>query len=307
MGRPLFSTSYSTPVVRTEPEPAPPTIPFEKWTHWNAFDPDSDEFFESPDAVYEAFLDPADVPPATGESVADGAGGRAPEPEILEAIIARELAEGRSDSPASTEGTISGRGSPMAVGSDDPADMVIDAYRTEEFEPRRYFQRATETDIAARMTRHSGNDVEYHRTGEATMPPLRYADDDVLVTTAIDLMNERRVSRVMPPLSPFRSRGFIPQFSLSSNRAITPPHSNDHNEDESYGYATYEQQASPSPPPTVTPRLYSWSSRGPLGRGDPGSPSPHQRQRPRPGPLTNPSARMSLTHISPAPVRIRMA
>src|ERR1700692_417065 len=56
MGRPLFSTSYSTPVVRTEPEPAPPTIPFEKWTHWNAFDPDSDEFFESPDAVYEAFL-----------------------------------------------------------------------------------------------------------------------------------------------------------------------------------------------------------------------------------------------------------
>jgi len=277
MGRPLFSASYSTPAVHTEPEPAPPAIPFEKWTCWNAFDPDSDEFFESADAVYEAFLDPADVQPATDDRV--GVGSGAPEPERLDAIIARELAESRSDSSASSEGTISGRGSPMAVGSDDPAGMLVDAYRAgDSFEPRRYGQTQAESEDNERAARNQSPDMEY-RSGreDMGMPPLADVDDSALV-----LINERRVSRVMPPLSPFRSRGFIPHFSV-----------NDLEQDDDHGNIS-----SPSPAPTVTPRLYSWASLG----GDTGSPSP--RQRPRPGPLTNPSARMSLAHLSPA---LRMA
>ena len=36
------------------PKPAYPIV--EKWSPWNAFDPDSDEFFNSESAVYEAFL-----------------------------------------------------------------------------------------------------------------------------------------------------------------------------------------------------------------------------------------------------------
>ena len=301
MGRPLFSASYTTPAVRSEPQPAPPTILFEKWTYWNAFDPDSDEFFDSPDAVYEAFLDPADVQPVLEERADSSA-----EPERLGELIARELAESRSDSSASSEGTISGRGSPMAVGSDDPASMLVDAYRVDEFEPRRYSQRVTESDFTGR-TRHQSDHAEHQRTREARhIPPYRYADDDVLTTTALDLMNERRVSRVMPPLSPFRSRGFIPNFP--STRSITPPQPHDRDQDDSYPYITHER-TNPSPPPSVTPRLYSWSARNPLGRADPGSPSPLplQRQRLRPGPLTNPNARMSLAHLSPAPVRVRMA
>jgi hypothetical protein len=249
MGRPLFSASYSTPVVRTEPEKAPP-IHFEKWTRWNAFDPDSDEFFDSDDAVYEAFLDPADVSAATAEREER----EASEPERLAAIIVRELEENRSDSPASSEGTISGRGSPMAVGSEDPA-----GYRAGDYDR----QMETETSIDVRPRE------------EMVMSPL-------------DLLNDRRVMNM--PLSPFRRRGFIPRLPPP----VTPPHLPD------------QDDASPSPVPTVTPRLYSWSSRTPLGRGESASPSPVQLQRPRLGPLTNPSARMSFTHLSPAPVRVRM-
>jgi hypothetical protein len=300
MGRPLFSASYSNPAVRTEPEIAPPAFPFEKWTRWNAFDPDSDEFFQRADAVYEAFLDSADVqlPP---ENRVEG-GDEVLETERLEALIVRELEESESDSSASSEGTISGRGSPMAVGSDDPAGTLVNAYGP-GVEPR--LQTEAGSDNAGQGANRQSIDVEYWSTTEdLSMPPLRYADDSVPVTTTQEFVNERRISRVVPPLSPFRSRGFIPYFPRPFTRPITPPHPHDQNQDDVY--ITHEQ-TSPSPAPTVTPRLYSWSSRAPLGRGEPGSPSPLQRQRPRPGPLTNPSARMSLAHISPAPVRVRMA
>lgn len=68
MGRALFSVSHpvSAPAVRSEPE-AIPNSPYEKWSHCNAFDPDSDEFFN--DAEYEAFIDPsAPIANAAGSS-----------------------------------------------------------------------------------------------------------------------------------------------------------------------------------------------------------------------------------------------
>ncbi|KAI0079385.1 hypothetical protein K474DRAFT_1659199 [Panus rudis PR-1116 ss-1] len=67
MGRPLFSSrpalATASSAVRVEPEPTPTPYPtYETWTYWNAFDPDSDEFFEREDAVYEAFVDPSTLP-----------------------------------------------------------------------------------------------------------------------------------------------------------------------------------------------------------------------------------------------------
>ena len=218
MGRPLFSASYSTPAVRTEPEKTPPSIHFEKWTHWNAFDPDSDEFFESGDAVYEAFLDPADVPLST-EGRTEAA--EAPEPEMLATIIARELEDSRGYSSASSEGTISGRGSPMAVGSDDPAGMIVDAYRAGEFDAHR--QRELESEDTGRMVRHQNVEREYQTVWEnPAMDPLR--DDDIP-----DLTDSPRSSfvMVMPPLSPFRSGGFFPRV-----RTATPPPLHDRDQDD---------------------------------------------------------------------------
>lgn len=67
MGRPLYSTLLTTrrATEQAATQPSPPTenataqteCPvIEKWSRWNAFDPDSDEFFQAEDAVYEAFL-----------------------------------------------------------------------------------------------------------------------------------------------------------------------------------------------------------------------------------------------------------
>ncbi|GJJ11326.1 hypothetical protein Clacol_005558 [Clathrus columnatus] len=66
MGRPLYSTLLATrraaDQAATQPSP-PPATPaetehpvIEKWSRWNSFDPDSEEFFLGQDAVYEAFL-----------------------------------------------------------------------------------------------------------------------------------------------------------------------------------------------------------------------------------------------------------
>ncbi|KAF7308938.1 hypothetical protein MKEN_01094300 [Mycena kentingensis (nom. inval.)] len=52
---------------------------------------------------------------------------------------------------------------------------------------------------------------------------------------------------------------------------------------------------SPSPAPTVTPRIYVWNRAAP---GSPGSPSVRYTH-PAAGPLTNPSARQSFAHITP--------
>jgi hypothetical protein len=63
MGRPLYSsvilsrqnsTTSVHPVEHNEPPSHVPAV--EKWSQWNVFDPDSDEFFQAEDAVYEDFL-----------------------------------------------------------------------------------------------------------------------------------------------------------------------------------------------------------------------------------------------------------
>lgn len=64
MGRPLYtSILLARHATEVAVQPTPPThrYPVEKWSRWNAFDPDSDEFFEADDAVYEAFLSDEEI------------------------------------------------------------------------------------------------------------------------------------------------------------------------------------------------------------------------------------------------------
>lgn len=104
MGRPLFSTvNVETPAVRVEPESAQPAC--ERWTYWNPFDPDSDEFFEN--AEDERIHVPRDTDPAVTVSPwATTALGDAAE---------REAAEMSS---SSSEGTSSGRETPVYAFTD---------------------------------------------------------------------------------------------------------------------------------------------------------------------------------------------
>jgi hypothetical protein len=66
-------------------------------------------------------------------------------------------------------------------------------------------------------------------------------------------------------------------------------------------YEATQTMFSPSPAPAVTPRIYSWNHR-PLPRS-PTSPSSSHGSS---GPLTNPSARMSLPRISIGPTRVHV-
>jgi len=110
MGRALFSEMYnSSPAVRSEPEIA--IAPYDKWSVWNRFDPDSDEFFSN--AEYEAFVDPVPFR------------DQAEEPPLA--------VDGDNTSSASSDSSGSERGSPMAVGSEVSATSIANEYASGEW------------------------------------------------------------------------------------------------------------------------------------------------------------------------------
>jgi hypothetical protein len=296
MGRPL----YSTPLVRTEPEPtvdvtSPAAIVYGKWTNPSDFDPDSDEFFEREDAVYEAFLDPADVARLRGEAEAAANAGNAGPTSVIE--MAERLDEfivrvARVDNSSSSSdvGTISGRGSPIATGPDygltagSLSPSAYTALRDAGWTPP-----APSRPVHARVT--------VREMRELSQASLQSREGTENIST-----------------SPYQGRGFIPPppsspsmqmeveyEHLPPTRPVTPPHqliAGHHDSSPSM----YEL---PSPAPTGTPRLYSWSSRTPFGRSAT-VPWPTPAYRAHQSPLTNPGARMTFAQLSPTPVRVTM-
>ncbi|KAI0791981.1 hypothetical protein C8Q75DRAFT_753897 [Abortiporus biennis] len=235
MGRPLFSRQTTTPAVRVEPEQTiPQNPPYERWTYWNAFDPDADEFFESDEAVYEAFIDPSQLPHTLSEAQSgsrETVVEREAEVEVDDSLST--VSSGSSDS-ASSAGTLSGRESPAGSEEDVPvATLAID--------------------------RVSANSPE--QPEELQSPSVITSPPNVIVIHNVNEM----------PLRP----------STPERRPATPPSTNTTNENQTPLFFN----ATPSPPPSLTPRLYSWASRAPV---------------PPVSPLPNRSARMSVSHIQPA-------
>lgn len=111
MGRPLYSNAFrSTPAVR---DPESPRC--EKWSYLNAFDPDSDEFFDDENAVYEDFIGPVtSVNPEEDEE----------EEEELEEERDMLVVRMGNASPITSESSLSDSESPLAVGAEDPAHLV---------------------------------------------------------------------------------------------------------------------------------------------------------------------------------------
>ena len=266
MGRPLYSSSRQ-PAVRVEPEPQHPAI--QKWTYWNAFDPDSDEFFENDDAVYEAFIDPANRIHITADRSA---------PTVVEVDVS---------SPS--ESSSSGRGSPMEV-----IDVEIpENEREQQLRNQREMLRASGirilddsvprtpvSDAQAEASRGLPSDerIQYYMSlidrmeaDRADRQRERRPAVRERVTTYLDFPPEdSRTPSPEPVQVPVtRSRTSVPSTPA---RPSTPP-----------AQAT-PLFASPSPPPSVTPRLYSWASISPT------PPVPAS-------PLTNRGARMSVAHI----------
>ncbi|KAF8809506.1 hypothetical protein BYT27DRAFT_7094288 [Phlegmacium glaucopus] len=260
MGRTLFSQSYSTaPAVRIEPEPIVDLC--EKWSIWNRFDPDSDDFFQ--DAEYEAFVDPEQYQR---------------EQEELAAVAQTDAATESSDS---SESSVSDRGSPMAVGSDDPA-ILLATYANHPWSS------------AAANGENLGNPVFIPPASFREPSPGIELDDNPPSSPRSPTL--RRTVNITPITVPTNPQVvFMPPTRSPSPDTPTP------STPPPLMYQTSPVMLTPSPAPSATPRFYSWQ-RHPIPALPP---SPTLPRGNRDGPFTNPHARISLMRIDAATARIR--
>jgi hypothetical protein len=182
----------------------------------------------------------------------------------------------------------------MAVGSDDPATLIANAYGLTS----RYADSDMQPTPLSPISDYHDPPSAYHQHFDhlfETYDPEQHARvAHVLYRSRNGPPSHVDVSVTPLPVAnaPTSNVNSIsPPSGLSITRPVTP-----------LNHGIVYEQTSPSPAPIVTPRLYSWSSHSPF---PPHSPTPSLFER-RTGPLTNPNARMSLAHLSSAPVRIRM-
>lgn len=294
MGRFLFSHSTVPPVRIQQPETAVDLC--EKWSMWNRFDPDSEDFFQ--DAEYEAFIDPAQYQREQEELVA-----------VAQTDAATEISD-------SSDGS-SDHGSPMAVGSDDPA-ILIATYANPPWSgaAANVGWQSPITDhptVTAGITYNPGRmqsvfsarpnetDDTDHLGNPPFIPPASFRESSPDI--------ELDPSHSSPPQSPTLRRTvnitpitvstspqvvFMPptRSSSPSDRLSTPPPPR---------FETSSAILTPSPVPSVTPRFYSWHHH-PITTLPPSPTLPHGSNRD--GPFTNPHARVSLMRIDAA-ARVR--
>jgi len=292
MGRTLFSM---VPAVRIEPEPTVDLC--EKWGVRNRFDPDSDDFFQ--DAEYEAFVDPIQY---------------RREQEELAAVAQTDVATESSDSSESN----SERGSPMAVGSDDPA-ILIATYADHPWTSSTagsgwpsptvdhstgtagitYNPRRMQSVFGARP--HELDDAD-HLGNPVFIPPASFREPSPDIELEVNRNppssspTVRRTVNITPIAIPADSDPPTRSLSLH-DRPITPS-----TPPPLVRYQTSPVLLTPSPAPSATPRFYSWQHR-PIATLPPISPTLSRGKRD--GAFTNPHARISLMPIDDTRMRIR--
>ncbi|KAI8985571.1 hypothetical protein BD414DRAFT_488517 [Trametes punicea] len=260
MGRPLFSSSCQ-PAVRVQPEPQHPT--YEKWTYANAFDPDADEFFENDDAVYEAFIDP-------GQQIQLPVSTIRPPPTVIDA--------GAVSSASTSEASSSGRSSPMqGVDIDDRAARVdelrfLDDTRMPVPTPR---NPTLDAQIDAGRGLPAQQRVLYYLSLIERMEAERQREHEGEVRQARPNVRDRVPTYI--DLPPEDSRASTPE---PVSRVPTTP-----SRPSTLATQSPSPLVSPSLPPSVTPRLYSWTT------------FPTATVPPPASPLANHSARVSAARI----------
>ena len=290
------------PAVRIEPEPTVDLC--EKYSLWNRFDPDSDDFFQ--DAEYEAFIDPAQY-----------------QREQEEAVQADAATEGSESSESSSSDRGSDRGSPMAVGSDDPT-ILITAYANHPWSspPARGGWESATTDHSAvtagitynphRMQSvfgarpHETEDAD-HLGNPVFIPPDSFRepsepDRDQPSSPPHSPPALRRTTDITPiTVSTNPQVVFMPPTRTSSPDPPTTPST------PPLRYQSLPSMLTPSPAPSVTPRFYSWQHHPPIPTLPIPTvpPSPTLSRGNRDGPFTNPHARVSLMRIDAATARAR--
>lgn len=272
MGRPLFSSKFNTqnrePHIRVQPEATPAHPTYDTWLS-HPFDPDSDEFFER-DAVYEAFVDPNQPPAQPAEETTE------PVVRPFAVVVPVSPSESSSDSDSSGRST--------------PVDMTDNRYTRLGLEVRRAERSRSNSRSpvynAPRMVRESSEDNLFrHPNTMVFHSRLRVAVDsnteDRVVTTPDPSAPIPIIAPRTPPIrsipvtdAPVLTASPLPLPATPS----TPPSQ------------VAANPATPSPAPSVTPRLYNWDTL--QSRDIYGTPTAS-------GPLPNRGARMSVAHITP--------
>lgn len=254
MGRPLFSQAYNTaPAVRVEPEQP---LPYERWSYWNPFDPDSEEFF----------ADAEDERVCPTEGVVRGAS------PVLE----------EAGSSSSSEASMSGRGTPT---------QEEDGLSVEEVELQ-YRRRALDSAVREASVRNIVTSFSPQDDGQ-TYRAVARPQTSYVRTSYREIPQWEHPTRSPSPVEMPLPRtevvsDLVVMTSARSNPIPIPARPTTPQDDTpTYSYG------SPSPPPSVTPRLYTWTALQSLA-----SPS---------SPLPNRGARRSLAHIAASPAATRIA
>ncbi|KAJ7187914.1 hypothetical protein C8R46DRAFT_1205144 [Mycena filopes] len=237
MGRALFSERYGSKaraaVVRVDPEPV-----YSNWSVHNAFDPDSDEFFSN--AVYEAFVEPGEMDRGEHPVETSSAGSDTEGSPVINTIWDRLVENVAPEAAVQDESML--------------ADIPGYARTT-------YPHRAVEVDADTVMI-HADEDSARPRAvtvSISTSPPIHPPSALRNSTTATDL---ERASIPAAPHEPSTPSPTSASASPASPR--TPP--------ALYAHAhAHVQLMTPSPPPTVSPRIYMWGAptRVPASPGSP--------------------------------------
>ena len=256
MGRPLFSHAYSTPAVRVEPEQPQP---YEKWSYWRQFDPDSEDFFA--DAEEERIC--------------------TPEPDvILDGVIRGASPVADEVDSSSSSASSSGRGTPT---------LEEDGLSVEEAELE--FRRRVRDVVVGSPVNDDGQtyravarpNTSYIRTSFQIERSSRSPSPQPTRRSMLTPIPRAQVVPESVTPSP------IPATTRSDPIPIPARPTTPQNNALSYSFG------SPSPPPSVTPRLYTWARSTTL----PSVASPSS-------PLPNRSARRSFANIAASPSTTRV-
>lgn len=247
MGRALYSLAYAVPqpAVRTEPEPEVDRVG--RWSTWNRFDPDSDDFFQ--DAEYEAFIDPVSVERSHAQM--------SPIPIV---------AETTSDGLDSGDSSDSEQGSPMLVR---PVTVAsINSGHQVRFPNDRGLGRPARSTALGRFASLSPvhSPVLPQNSDQLGNPP--FIPPPFFRQPSPDIILEPERPAAPRRGSPFRRTVNI--VPINASRIQIQPATRSPSPDSPATPATppspstplhqSRQMLTPSPPPSVTPRFYSWQT-----------------------------------------------
>ena len=300
MGRPLFSTLVAPAVRVAEPEAVDSKLPtYERWSDLNAFDPDSDEFFDGDNVVYEAFLTAEEIAEQEREQGREGEvqGEDAPGtggvrvPVSSQTVVRRRVMErlanlevpGEDERPELVSPTVGGSsssGSDTASSGRASPDLndylqILENYRQQMGAPTPRHERERERADSVNLA------PENYPVPGLTPPVSRSLPTSPIVPDWFDAVRS-------PPAPWAMAFGPVPDIPTPPSPMPQPA-----------------QAIPPSPmttPGSATPRFLTWgNARGTRPRAIDMSPSPTPA-----GPFGSARAsRMSLTYISPPALRVQ--